>query len=462
MNNGDLKVDESISVHRARSPLSLSRLPQLLRGGEAGTVRRGPFRDFTWPVIWGILGIFILRSATGATGAALQLLLRRIGEGDGHVDASTVGLFGVAFYSAELVGSTVLGALSDRWGRKLFLILGAAIGMLAVQLTALTTVIVILLITRFLEGLSTASSAPASLGLLSAETAHSDAIRGRVMAVFEMATVIGLTAGIVIAGPLFQYLGNHTFWVVSAIYALAALVFWRVRSHRADSTRAKLSFGRYLEVLGQRRVLVFAPAWIAINAILGTWMGHAFYQLSGKVRQPDQFLMGGFSGTQISVIFLGFALSFIAGMYVWGLVYARYRRTSIMLFALGGIFAFAGLLFAINHSGGVILTVVPLVILGIVAIGIASGFTPASLGYLAEIAESSARDRGTVMGLYSVFLGGGQLIGTYVGGHFARDGGVDGLILLTFLLAILALFTVLLLRAGEVGVQVVLRSRTNE
>jgi MFS family permease len=321
--------------------------------------------------------------------------------------------------------------------------------MVAVQITALTIIIPILLFTRFLEGLSTASSAPASLGLLSSETQHSDALRGRVMAAFELATVAGLTLGTVVGGILFDRLGQHCFWVIAAIYALAALVFGLVRGHRRATTQPHLNARRFVAALGQRKVLIFAPAWIAINAVLGVWMTHAPYQLTGKAPLPDQFLTGGFSGTQVGMVFGGFAVAFVAGIWVWGLLFARFRRTTIMLVSLAGTFAIAALIFAVNHSGGDPAAIVPAVALGIVALGVASGFTPASLGFLAEIAEASPEDRGTIMGLYSVFLGAGQLVGGAVGGIFALRGAVDGLVVLTLLLGLLALITVVILRREE-------------
>jgi len=53
-----------------------------------------------------------------------------------------------------------------------------------------------------------------------------------------------------------------------------------------------------------------------------------------------------------------------------------------------------------------------------------------------------------VMGLYSVFLSAGQLIGSGVGGWFIETMhiGFNGLILGTFILAVIALVTILWLR----------------
>lgn len=47
------------------------------------------------------------------------------------------------------------------------------------------------------------------------------------------------------------------------------------------------------------------------------------------------------------------------------------------------------------------------------------------------------------MGLYSIFLGLGQLLGNGLGGLFAHRWGFDGLIYLTVLLATVALISLL-------------------
>src|ERR1044072_1473591 len=86
----------------------------------------------------------------------------------------------------------------------------------------------------------------------------------------------------------------------------------------------------------------------------------------------------------------------------------------------------------------------PLLAALIVGIFVLSGFTPAALTYLADVTESYTEDRGSIMGLYSVFLGIGQLIGATTGGYFADWKGIDGLLLLS---AIFGAITVLSLVA---------------
>ena len=53
------------------------------------------------------------------------------------------------------------------------------------------------------------------------------------------------------------------------------------------------------------------------------------------------------------------------------------------------------------------------------------------------------------MGLYSVFLGIGQLVGTSVGGYFADWNGVDGLLLLSAIFGAVTAMSLLALRRRE-------------
>jgi predicted MFS family arabinose efflux permease len=91
----------------------------------------------------------------------------------------------------------------------------------------------------------------------------------------------------------------------------------------------------------------------------------------------------------------------------------------------------------------------PLMGLLLLGVLVTSGFTPAALVYLADITEGHAEDRGSIMGLYSVFLGVGQLVGTAAGGRFATWKAIDGLLLLSVIFAAVTAVTLLALRRTE-------------
>ncbi|HYN68983.1 MAG TPA: MFS transporter, partial [Candidatus Eisenbacteria bacterium] len=59
---------------------------------------------------------------------------------------------------------------------------------------------------------------------------------------------------------------------------------------------------------------------------------------------------------------------------------------------------------------------------------------PAAIGLLADVTEAYPDDRGAIMGLYSVFLGLGQIIGSLIAGFAANAFGLDGVLVASLVL----------------------------
>jgi len=78
-----------------------------------------------------------------------------------------------------------------------------------------------------------------------------------------------------------------------------------------------------------------------------------------------------------------------------------------------------------------------------------SGATPAALGLLADVSEGFEEDRSAIMGLYSVFLGIGQVLGAILGGLAASWKGIDGLIVATVGLLVIGIIALVNLRGHE-------------
>lgn len=420
---------------------------------------------------------FVLRLAGASTGLMLAAYLRQVV----HADANIIGLLAAVFYATELFLAPVFGALSDLRGRKPFLVLGPLAGAVAVQIHPLTTIVAVLALGRLLEGLSTAANAPGTLGYLADATAGSGkkaaARRGRVMGLYEISFVVGLVGGGFLGGQLWEHIGVNGFRLISLIYlAAAAVLFFFVpeslpseaRAHhlqkqqvvkQAEHPIKALLVSRihsYSELLKEPALRSFVPAWLAINAVVGLWFTHIQPLLlrvtdanGNPIHQPmgDQLLVGHMTSSEIGWVQGVFGIAFVSGILIWSLLYARIRRTNIMLISVVGLFIVSLAMLGINNN---ILPgpwgqwpLVPLLLIGVF---LESGFTPVALAYLADISETRVEHRGVVMGLYSVFLGIGQFVGGSTGGFFIVGMGFNGLVLATVLLSIVALSAVLWLR----------------
>lgn len=428
---------------------------------------------------------FVLRIAGASTAILLSSYLKQV------VDAGTdlIGLLSALFYLTELTLAPVFGALSDLRGRRFILILGPLVGALTLPIYPISAAVpiaavgvMILAVARLLEGISTAAKVPSALGYLADATAgegpKATALRGRVMGFYEISFLVGLVGGTVIGGALWQAIGSAGFFLVSLFYLIAtAMLFFFVpetlpreaRQHH-ELTKASASetahplrallrrrLRSYAELLREPALRSFVPAWLAINAVVGLF-GNLIQPImieprTGQVSPfPNQMLDGKFSSTEVGFMFGGFGLVFMVGIFLWSLTYGRIRKTDTMLAAIGGLFLVSVMLFLINNLGvenqTLVWLLVPVLALGIFLV---SGFTPVALAYLAEISGARVEHRGVVMGLYSVFLGIGQLVGSGGGGFFVKavGQGFNGLVLATVFLGAVALVAILWLRRSH-------------
>ncbi|WP_069803529.1 MFS transporter [Thermogemmatispora onikobensis] len=407
-----------------------------------------------------ILGTFLLRVNTGAGGIVLGLFLARLAIHAGHrITAIQVGLLAVVYYATELTLAPLMGALSDRWGRRLFMMLGPLLGvlvMLLVPLTPAASPLPFLLTLQVLSGLATAMITPAVLGYLADLTRRNEQGRMRVMGFYELATSGGIAAGVVVGGFAWDRFGPWAFALLALFYALVTLcMFLAPRVIQVtEHTGPALLMRRYLAILHKPRLFIFIPAWICISALLGIWVSSQLpFLLSRPGRMGDQLLMGIMSGPggggRLSLVLGSYVLFFGLSLLFWACFLAHLPRLVMMLTSVAGLYLGVMALWGMNHRLGGDLAPgiwIPVLLLGIFA---ESSFAPSALAYLADLTEESAMDRGLLMGLYSVFLGLGQLLGNGLAGLFAHHLGFDGLICLTAILGLVALLSLLTLRQLE-------------
>jgi MFS family permease len=404
-----------------------------------------------------LLGTFLLRINGGASTLLVGRFLAELAPLHGRsLTSIAVGLLAVTYFIVELSLSPVMGGLSDRWGRRIFLALGPLFGLLQVTLLFFTPrddPFPYLLCLQVLAGISSAMQVPAVLGYLADYTSQEPQLRVRLMSFYELVTSGGLAVGVASAGFAWDRLERVSFLLLAAGYLAAACCMLTVPQTRQIVERGGVHelAARYWRIVRSPRLFIFIPAWVSLFALLGIWFSAQLtFLLSAHRRLPGQFLMGSLSGGggggHLSLVLGAVVLCFGLCLLFWAFFLQRLPRLLLMLCSIGGVYLACMALAGLNHTqpehrllqagwAGLLLT-------GIFA---ETGFAPAALSYLADLSEGAARDRGLLMGLYSVFLGFGQLLGNGLGGIFAQRWGFDGLIYLTALLAFVALVALLFL-----------------
>jgi MFS family permease len=419
-----------------------------------------------------LVGTFTLRFSTGLTGALLVFYLAELEAfGAREVSAVEVGLLTAAFYLAELVLSPLFGMLSDRIGARWVMQYGPIFGAVAVILTAVTSDLFLLGVTRWLEGAAAAASIPSILGFIAVATSRDEGLRGRTVAQFEAATLAGLGLGLVAAGGLWTLLDRNAFFLNALLYGVSFLIYRYGVTESGHETAEELTreteelgaggvtgvargfnLARYRRVLANPAVWLLAPTWIAVNGFIGAWTSQSIFQLVNEPRPgfEDQLLMGGSEPFQVSIGLAVALLVFFAGLFYWGNRFKRYRRTTIMAIGIAGGILMVGAVFGLNHADGAFAVLqAPLAVVAAGGLFVLAGATPAALGMLADISEHHPSDRGVIMGLYSVFLAIGQVVGSLLGGGAAEWMGIDGLLLASAALLLLAFLPLRWLRDSE-------------
>ncbi len=396
-----------------------------------------------------LIGTFIQRMNSGAGTVIYGLLLVQIAEHTNHAITSLqVGLLPVVYYISELTLAPLMGSLSDHFGRRRFLVLGPLLGLLQVVFlifTPNTNALLYLLALQVFAGISSAITTPVVLSYLADFTAINQSRRMRVMSFYELVTSGGIAVGTVVGGIAWERFGRSAYILLAILYFLVAVCMYLAPVvNQVVERRTFVVIARhYWSILRTPRLFIFMPAWICISALVGVWFGSQLtFILSSPLHNSQQVLMGSTSGPggghRLSLILGSYVLYFGLCLLFWAFFLNHVPRLRLMFTSIAGVFLACIALAGINHrtDDSLLFLWIFLLMIGVFA---ETSFAPSALAYLAEISEEAAKDRGLLMGLYSIFLGLGQIIGGGFGGIFARAFGFDGLIYLTALLACVAL-----------------------
>jgi MFS family permease len=389
---------------------------------------------------WVIAAHALLRIASGASAILVGLYLASLNNHGVHLSASLVGTLSAVSFAAELFASIPMGVASDVMQPRWLMTGGAAVGALAAFLFAASGSTSVFFLSRLLEGIGAAAIVPALLAYLTDATEGRAALRVRAMSYFELTLLAGLALGGVVAAQLFRVLNSGAFTVVAVVYLACAAILFSSISGRSSRHLAN-PLEDLKQVLRLPSIRRLAPVWLCVNSVVGLWLGPTLPFLLTERSTKAQYLAGIYASSPASVggLLFGYSIVFGLGVTVWSFVLPHIRLLTAMRITLGAMLLVCTGLYLLNHSGDQSITA-RWSVGGITAllIMVESGFTPAALAWLAGTLPVQS-GRGAAMGIYSVLLSVGAIIGSLLAGVLGERYAIDGLLYGTVFVAIAAL-----------------------
>jgi predicted MFS family arabinose efflux permease len=244
--------------------------------------------------------VFLLAVATFAIGTDAFIIagiLPRIST-TLNVSIGSAGLVVSVFSISYAIGAPLISASSARLSRRLVVVGGLSAFTVANVLSAISTDLPILLLTRVFAACAAGLVAPACYAIASGLGSNED--RGKNLAViaagFTSATVFGVPLGVFI-GRYFEWRGSLGFVALLGFIAGAALM--KVGVPEPDAQAKTASIGDQLRAIRSARTLfVMAPfaLWSAANFGLYTYIATILGQSLGAKIVPLLLLAFGFGG----------------------------------------------------------------------------------------------------------------------------------------------------------------------
>ena len=316
----------------------------------------------------------------------------------------------------------IYGPLVDRSGRKLTLLAGLAIYIVASLGCFLADCIETLLAFRALQAVGIAAGAVVAVTVIGDR--FEGAARGRAMGSFQMMVALGPVVGPVVGGFVGEHLDFHYVFLLLALVGAAALLsnaIWLRETRPAGEPRA-FHPAQYLEVLGNRQGLAIM--------LLSFVQYYAFYNyLVFMPRVLDAVY--GLSASEKGLVFLPLSVAVVIGSYVGGRLLGHWRpRPMLLVTAL--LNALSLLLF---------LAVAPLslvaLVVAVTAFGLFLGLSlPVQTSLLMDLYQ---HNRATAVGSYNFFRFMGMATGPVLGSWLFQDGNLGllyGFAAAAFLLAV--------------------------
>jgi MFS family permease len=255
--------------------------------------------------------------------------------------------------------------------------------------------------------------------------------RGREMGVYDFANLAGYMVGILVAGILLRtHFSLVPFYFGSVLAGAGAVfAFFRVKETVTLGKKTALPPIQTMSLLlRDRRAAAMFPIWLSVTTFIG--MALTFGPRLGPSPMLTSLAIGGI------VLILALTQPF------FGQLSDKYGRNRLMML---GMLSLIGLVVtaigAVRQPSHLLLFAPFLVVFGLGSFA----FAPAALAYLGDMAPAGGR--GMTMGVYSVVISLGTIIGPLLGGYLLDRYGFSSLFYAA-LVIILAAMSIAILIAG--------------
>lgn len=258
-------------------------------------------------------------------------------ESDFATTTSLVQMSIVVWYAGLALPQLYLGSLSDRLGRRIVLLWGGLLFLLATVGCALSTDIYSFLICRFFEGVGICSLLVS--GYSSIHESFDDAKAIRVIAWMSCITVLAPMLGPLSGSYLLLFSSwRSIFWLISLCSAVAIIVLFFIMPETNTKPCCNRTFDIYLKLLRHRQFVMSSLTLGLLIAVMIAWIAASPFLLM----QEEHLNVIEFGWAQIPI----FATYGISTRFV-GPLHERYGSKHLLKIGFGIICAaFFSLIFA--------------------------------------------------------------------------------------------------------------------
>jgi multidrug resistance protein len=347
-----------------------------------------------------------------------------------------IGLAVTLYSLAQFLFTPLLGALSDRYGRKPIILIALLIEAFSLALTALAGTFPLLLLARFIGGLG-ASNIGSAQAVVSDVTDMKDRAKG--MGLIGAAIGLGFVIGPALGGVLTPLGATVPFWVAAAVALVNALLVLvllpETHLKRKAATPTKS---------GTKGIHVIFTGWHHAahnNALLGLIAVNCIYSIAFTAMETIFPLFSQhvfhWGATQNAYIFVYIGILVI--LMQGGLIRQLVKRWNEQTIMLAGLLLLAVGLISLAFSGQLAFLFVSL---GLVSIG-DGAVSPTISTLLSFISPTEAQ--GETLGLAQSFASLGRIIGPIAAGELTTFSNPELPLISGGILVVLAVVIIILL-----------------